>query len=267
MELIQNLIATLSNLPEVEMSDDDFYKLVCDKENEKTGFENEDNIYDCPICKNKGYTYIPQADGYAVKNCKCKIIRHGLRKMIADNLKVSKYTFENYKVTEDWQKNIFDKAKAFIKEKNKWFFIGGISGCGKTHICTAVAISLLYEGKYTKYMKWASEGEKIKYLRSQPVEFEKFKDSIRKADVLYIDDFMKINDADKMTNSDYKSIMEVIEERYTSEKTTIISSEMNISEIINIDMAVGGRIKELSQGYCINIKNDNARNYRLKGEK
>ncbi|HIT72183.1 MAG TPA: AAA family ATPase, partial [Candidatus Fimicola cottocaccae] len=39
--------------------------------------------------------------------------------------------------------------------------------------------------------------------------------------------------------------------------------EKNISEIFNIDVAVGGRIAEMSRENIINIKNEKEKNYRL----
>lgn len=51
------------------------------------------------------------------------------------------------------------------------------------------------------------------------------------------------------------------------ELVTIISSERTIGELSQIDEAIAGRIAERAKaaGYCLSIKRDPARNWRLKG--
>ena len=76
---------------------------------------------------------------------------------------------------------------------------------------------------------------------------------------LYIDDFLK-------TYRDPAIAFDVINARYTARenRATIISTEMNLDAIRNMDEATAGRIREMSQDYCYQIKQDPKRNYRYK---
>jgi hypothetical protein len=62
--------------------------------------------------------------------------------------------------------------------------------------------------------------------------------------------------------------MEIINYRYNNPGLiTIISGERTIDELLYLDEALAGRISQLSKegGYCINLKKDSGRNWRLKG--
>ncbi len=89
--------------------------------------------------------------------------------------------------------------------------------------------------------------------------------SLKEVDVLYIDDFFKPIGGNRPSDADIRLAYEIINARYNRRKITIISSERHISEIAEIDEAIGGRIYEYAKGYTVNIARDTARNYRLKG--
>ena len=64
-----------------------------------------------------------------------------------------------------------------------------------------------------------------------------------------------------ITEADINRAIEIINARYNMpNKRTIISSELDISEIRKIDEAVGGRIYQRSKGYCFKAPNVNWRN-------
>ena len=117
-----------------------------------------------------------------------------LKKLAKSGLKniIQKYTFENYITTEKWQTDIKNKAVDFTNQQNKWFYIGGQSGCGKTHLCTSICSKFLSDGKNVFYMLWLSD---IKELKGTVNDYENHKNLMKKyreTEVLYIDDFFKI---------------------------------------------------------------------------
>lgn len=109
----------------------------CKAVNNDTGNLNELDGYDCPICKNKGVTYFMKATEFGYKcmtqaECECMKIRRTLKRAKASGLNniLSDYTFAKYEVTDDWQREIKEKAQAFCKDEGAhWFYIGGQSGC------------------------------------------------------------------------------------------------------------------------------------------
>lgn len=258
----------------------DFMKMRCERLNKEIGHLNENDGYNCPLCLNKGGLYeVKEYDGRYYETfvmCKCQRIRNAIKRLNKSGLKdtVKKYTFDNFTVTNEFQKQIKADAISYIENgKGKWFFIGGQSGCGKTHVCTAIAIKLLKMGYDTKYMLWRDEIVKIKASVNNNEEYEALVNDIKNADVLYIDDLFKtVKGADgvpqRPTTADINLAFEILNYRYNKNLPfTIISSECTLSDLINIDEAISGRIAEKckseSGNYCLSIKPDAKKNYRL----
>ena len=78
---------------------------------------------------------------------------------------------------------------------------------------------------------------------------------------LFGSDFIE---SDKVSNADVKLAFELIDFRARNEMITIISSNYDIEEIIDIDEPLGGRIFQMSDDFCINIPPDRNKNYRLR---
>ena len=245
---------------------------LCEKENAIEGKRHLADGFHCALCKNKGYRMeARERDGWyeAVQiTCKCEKSRRSIRNLKASGLEnvLKLYTFEGYKVTEKWQEIMKNTAKAFLRQDNvKCLFMGGNSGSGKTHLCSAVAIDYLRHGREVKYMLWRAEARHIKEDNSNGGRLiERYKN----IEVLYIDDLFKTGrargDTSQMpTQGDVNIAIEIIDERQRKGLITIISSENTIEELIDIDEGLGGRIKRYSEGFHVTIDKDRGKNYRL----
>lgn len=276
MKFNQNGEASALNYDEETM-----VRMQCDSSNERTGDLNAVDGYDCPKCKNRGMISIPkQTESGSWYECSifctCRKIRQTIRQLNKSGLKnmINDYTFDKYIAEESWQKAIKAGALRFIEDKeNTWFFIGGASGAGKTHICTAIAAHYLKQGKFVKYMLWRDDVVKLKANVNDSEVYDNMMHEFKTADVLYIDDLFKTgknNDGmpQKPTGADINIAFELLNYRYNNpELITLISSESRVTDILDIDEAIGGRIAErtIQFGYGINIKPDRNKNYRLKG--
>ena len=158
---------------------------------------NKRDDYDCPKCNNRGYVLVPQAYGnkyqIVVRTCECIKTRAIIKKLEKSGLKnvIKKYTFDNYITEENWQKYLKEKALKFIDENDKWFFIGGQSGSGKTHLCTAVCGEFLKMNKSVFYMLWISDCKDLKNTINDYEKHNELLRNYRESEVLYIDDFLK----------------------------------------------------------------------------
>ena len=250
----------------------------CKVENAKEGNLHEADGYVCAECKNKGYISIAveQPSGFyeqVWRECKCRKIRSTIRALNRSGLAdvVHDYTLDKYIVTEPWHQTILDAARAFLAsedERTNWFFFGGQTGAGKTHICTALSIALLKRGKEVKYMLWRDEASRLKGMVNDAGYAEAVKE-YKTVDVLYIDDLFKTGKDDQQmkqrpTKADVNLAFEIINSRGASGKITIISSECTLTDIIDIDEAVGGRIKQKCGAHCWSIDPDRSKNYRLR---
>lgn len=245
--------------------------------NSSEGSLNADDDYNCTVCKNKGLVMRAEQapNGYWTtisSECKCMSVRRTIKRMQRSGLKniIRDYTFQKYESTEEWQKTIRDAAMAYAKAPDGWFFIGGQSGAGKTHICTAICREFLLAGQAVKYMLWRDEVVKLKDLVTDYEQYTALVDSYKKVPVLYIDDLFKTGRAadgmkQRPTGGDVNVAFEILNYRYNDPKLlTIISSECTISDILDIDEAVGGRIFERAKT-AFSLKPDRSRNYRLRG--
>lgn len=233
--------------------------------------------YECDKCLNRGYLYRVKEGKtpfgqitYDVVACKCEClkVRDEIRRMQNSGLQklLKRYTFESYEVNTDWQAYVVNKANEYINKCSDWFFYGGQPGCGKTHICTAIVGALLKKGKAPKYMLWQDDITKIKQASSNLEVYEALINSYKQAEILYIDDFFKTRRGDFVSTADVNATFKIINFRYNEELPTIISSELSLEQITQIDEALGSRISEMADPKIF-IKPDKNKNYRfVKGQ-
>ena len=173
-------------------------------------------------------------------------------------------TFATFRTDSEFQKVIKAKAYEYLKavkeNNNPWFYAGGQSGAGKSHICIAIANRFLQNNYKLKYMRWVDELRLIK-SNFNTGKLQEFKE----CDVLYIDDLFK--GTKNPSEYDMGIAFELINYRDSNRLITLISSEMTDSELKAVDEAIHGRIKaHTTDRFMISIKADSSKNYRIKGE-
>ena len=227
--------------------------------------------FHCEKCNDKGiFFFAVESDtGYRVSssNCSCMKQRASYRRLRRSGMEnaIKRCTFDNYETAETWQARLKAAVKKFADNveqlDNKWLYIGGGVGAGKTHLCTAVAGELLKREYDLRYMLWVDESTKLKATITDDVKYAEMIEPIKNAEVLYIDDLFKL----PPTSADIKLAYEIINHRYQNPNLiTIISSEKYVSELEDIDAATGSRIYEKSKGNAYNIKREKNRNYRIR---
>lgn len=248
--------------------DKEFYEQRVERMNLRPGDQSE---YDCDICNNKGVVYkaieVGNSFEIIVNDCECVSKRNIIRNINESGLasQFEKQTLESYEVNQDWQKEIIRKSVEFItNEKPNWFYISGQVGSGKTHICTAISKELIDKGKSFKYLRFVTDFVSLqKRLKSGYTDVrekaEQELDILLGVEVLYIDDLLKVKDL--------RNLFELIDGRYISNKITIMSSELSLREISNLDEAIGTRIYERTNRgeFLFQIEKNNKNNYRLYG--
>lgn len=217
----------------------------------------------CPICGGSGYILRRDDKGELFsRECKCEVIRQNQRRIERSGLKplLENCTFDRYKALDQWQKSAKETAERYVDDHaGKWFFIGGSSGTGKTHLCTAICGELMGKGVPVRYVQWRSD---IPPIKAKINDADAYQDAIwplKTVKALYIDDFLKgsISDGDKNIAFD------LLNARYNNpDAITLISSELTIDKILEWDEAIGSRIAERSKGYMLNLRGK--QNWRLR---
>lgn len=233
----------------------------------------EDNI-NCDVCKNRGYIAIVDNNTMKIKECECMKKRKLYKRFQECGIsreQLQNYTFANYRITSEWQKALMDKMKDYCMNLDKsksWLYLGGNTGSGKTHLCTALFQRLINNGMTGRYMIWNSEISQLVMLKRSfyAENQDKYVDRIEElinCDVLYIDDFMQ---RDISIDDSLNIAYEIINTRYNDpNKITIISSELLRNDLEQLIGSVFGRIYQRTDSgkYFINIIG-NDKNYRLK---
>jgi DNA replication protein DnaC len=219
-------------------------------------------------CGGKGYTISKRADGTVWgKECDCVRVRRALKAIERSGLKelLDDYTFDSFQEHERWQEDAKETAMNYIKNSNGWFGFFGQVGCGKTHLCTAICGEMLRVGKSVRYMAWRDD---VTRLKANVMDDEYYSREMRRyktADVLYIDDLFKTEAGKRPTQADVNIAFEILNYRYNNkELMTILSSELQIEDLLAIDEAVGSRIYERCRKYQVSVKADKRKNYRLR---
>lgn len=215
---------------------------------------------DCPKCKNRGWIAYNDGDGIVYEKCDCMPRRAALKRIRESGLSalLEDYRLDNYETPEPWQQSALTKARQYAENPGKsWFYIYGLPGTGKSHLCTAVCGALLEAGQAVRYMLWRDESRDLKAIVNDSAAYNKAMHELKGADILYIDDFLKggMGDADK------RLAFELLNSRYNSRRPTLISSELSIDAVLDWDEAIGSRIYERAKGYVIHA---NGQNWRLR---
>lgn len=175
-------------------------QMKADSYNSIEGHLNEDDGYNCDRCRNKGlFAHVVYSETYqAWENimvpCRCRRVRAAIRRLYASGLKnaAKNCRFDNFEVKEPWQQTLKDKAERFCCDQTgSWFFIGGQSGAGKTHLCTAIAIKAIKAEKDVHYMLWRDEIARLKASVTDSDDYSAQMNLLKNCDVLYIDDLFK----------------------------------------------------------------------------
>lgn len=222
--------------------------------------------YDCPICKNRGYS-TEIRDGYLVSvPCKCMAARRSIRNLEKSGMKelVERHTLENFQTKQSWQSNMKRWATDYLEHGDgMWFSALGSVGAGKTHICTAICGELLKRGEEVRYMLWRDTSVKLKAAVNDDEEYERLILPLKRANVLYIDDLFKTERGGKISQADINLAFELLNYRYCGKKLiTVISSERTMNELLDIDEAIGSRIFErCGPEYCVEL--EGKKNWRM----
>lgn len=204
-------------------------------------------------------------NGYEVMaECKCMKTRRTLKRIKQSGLEkqLKSCTFKNFQTDSEWQRRMKAAASEFVKSDSIGFFIGGQSGCGKTHICTAIIGNFIKQGLSARYFVWREDSTMLKAMVNDREYTERINE-FKTADVLYIDDLFKQKD---VKDADIKLAFELIDYRLRQQLKTVISTELDEDALIECDEALASRIMQISRGFRMLIPYDRKKNYRLRKE-
>lgn len=197
---------------------------------------------------------------------------YGIRRNILNDMRDSglaniqedkDYSFDSYIATEEWQKHFKSLAQNYVQNFNKkdWFYVSGETGAGKSHLCTSIVFGLASKGIGARYISYP---QFLSRMRNNIESAGDMLESVKRAEVLYIDDFLKsVGNSGNVTDFEGRQIIDLMWHRYNNSLPTIISTELKLSQVEEIDKALRGRVTEMAKGYVLQAHGED-KDYRLK---
>ena len=146
---------------------------------------------------------------------------------------------------------------------NSCLFIGQ-PGCGKTHLLTAVSNNLMQKKLvgvlYFPYRDGMSDISANNYERKNIIM-----DHMKQVDVLFIDDLFKpIGNKPNVKDWMVEVLYEVVNHRYLNNKPLLVSTELALHDLVNIDEALASRIFEMASDFTVTVDRNLQNNYRFR---
>lgn len=224
--------------------------------------------YDCPLCLNRGVIYHVQEGALVAADCSCREIREGLRREAQSGLGdlLKRHTFPSYQTPQPWQKRAKELAQQYAAAPQGWFVAAGVSGSGKTHLCTAICGELHKQGRAVIYRTWRETARQLKAAALDGEERARLLRPLLEADVLYIDDFLKTAGGRAPSPADVELALDILGPRYNRQAVTLLSTELSMEGILNLDQALGSRIFEMTGAGSrfLEVQAGPERNWRLR---
>lgn len=258
-EVLNREVVT-SSLANGHASSRNCFEVVDSSENYTISTEKNKYIFQKSISAENGISGVEETK----KHFQFQIIENQ-EKYIKEFLILSEYNKEfktDFIIHQQMKKIALDYLNNF---KNNWFFIGGQIGSGKTHLCIKILNKILENNFVSlQILKFSKAFKDLKSLSNKPEQIQLL-DKFQKVDILYIDDlFNRVP-----TSSDINLLLDIIDYRYISNKTTIFSSQKHFEELSyclddeNLE-ALFSRIFEKTANYIIDVPFNQKFDFRMK---
>lgn len=216
----------------------------------------------CDICHGKGVVYYADGDNWKTRECTCMKARRALAYVENAGLLelMRRSTFEKFQPVDEFTAELKKTVLEYLRaSEGEWLYIGGQSGCGKTHLAMAVFGQMIKRHLSARVMMWIQDSAELKSHVNDD-SYDREIRSLQTCDVLIIDDLWNV----KPTEADIKLTRSIIDYRYINNLPTVITSEMLIDDMYQIDDAVAGRICEMCGRFLIQVAEDENKNYRMR---
>lgn len=225
------------------------------------------SVVDCPECLNRGYiAFVDGAGMLRTRDCQCMAKRKSLKRIQRSGLSelLQRYTLDTWNEREPWQKSLSDMVKQYAADPSGWFFLAGRPGTGKTHLCTALCGLLMDKGLEVRYMLWRDFSTRAKAVIGDEATYKHLVEPMKTVPVLYVDDLFKTGKGQAPTTGDVNLAFEIMNARYNDGRLlTVLSSELTIEKLLDVDEAVGSRVYERSKSHYADLSN--RANWRVTG--
>ena len=234
-------------------------------------YRDDDGFLVCGNCHTRKESLLQFEDGSEKKvpcMCECAVrkeqeekerqrVEHAqevlasLRKRSLMDEKLREATFDKFEVLDDNRK-LYTLLKGYVKkwdemlEQSKGLLLYGTVGTGKTFGASCIANDLLSQGVpviMTSFVKL------IDSMRNWNDEEEPITDRLNKAKLLILDDL----GAERDTSFALEKVYEIIDARYRSKLPLILTTNLNVADMLNEEDVRYARIYDRIFEMCVPI--------------
>lgn len=257
-----NVYEILANVCEGDSKD--IEEMVCYLELAERGERHSDWFF-CPTCNNTGFV-----DRNGTREL-CFCVKYRIEGVV-DKIKHSGVSpswlekqFAAFETESEWQETMLKTAKFYTESKtNDWLLICGQTGCGKTHLTTAIFTELLASGYRGKFCRWCDFAQRLSSTWFSESKFTEIFDAYANAGLLVLDDLFKKSRGGNVTEREFGVTWNLIDQLYSNGSRVIISTEKTPEELSTLDESLAGRIIERCNGNILEVQHGTGRNYRFK---
>lgn len=212
---------------------------------------------ECEVCRDKEWVFWrDEAGEMQMKPCICQLKKQAKKFMMLSGISKSyeNKSFDNF-VSDDLEtKTAKETALKYAQDfRGKNLILSGLTGSGKTHLAIAVIRAIIDQGVMAKYVSYRDLVNDIKFSKDD--ERTKRLKKYTGCTTLFIDDMYK----GKPSDADINVLYEVINDRYTKRLGTVITTELSINQINDIESSIAGRLVEYAEGYIVQMGHRNRR--------
>lgn len=203
----------------------------------------------CEHCEGRGYLDVENTNSVIPCNCRERAMVISFVEQSGIPSKYRGATIRGYKTESPNEVMAKEEILTWIKNFEvgcRGVIFTGPVGTGKTHMLCAAAIGVIKQAKIVPLYRCVSD-----LLREAKQDFNKSPDDYSvgifdkavETDVLLLDDL----GAEQTTEWAVTVISDIIDERYRSEKTTLITTNLTLDDIAKrYDQRIASRLREMS---------------------
>lgn len=186
--------------------------------------------YDCPLCFDSGFVGIDMCSCMKSAISDARLADSDMGRLAAtqsfDSFSFSYYTGKDLEMVKSNYDKLRSFAESFDGESGESFLLVGATGLGKTHLSTAVGVTVIrrgYDVVYKSVQSMLEDFETAQFRGGDPESLRNYYD----CDLLIIDD-LGVELSNQFTVS---CLYNVINSRINSRRSTIFSTNLTQSEL------------------------------------